>query len=306
VAPDFKGVPEGIRTMNNVMVKIDGRDALPLRAIPYITFWRESPDSLARVLAAPKTKKICGKVMRLRHYKLFAYQADAGENYVQIPPEQWEQIVLELECLTQKLQKDERDGAEGENHADWRAAAVQKLPGDVFIWMDEFQSWYSSTRPHEIIDADNLSDPPTDDDVEQQHDRLYLTPLLPEEMESRLWRYPSQLSSAAQSKEDVLPARVATPDEDSADTDKLVAWQAATLESWGKIKIKHGQKPSARKVMSWLRADGQRDVFGCTQPNTRDSLVWLDRAGNPQTLTLHRLGTVISEWRKAGKISRKR
>jgi hypothetical protein len=58
--------------MNNVTIKIGGRDALPLRAIPYITFWHESPDSLVRVLAAPKTTKLCGKVMRLRHYELFA------------------------------------------------------------------------------------------------------------------------------------------------------------------------------------------------------------------------------------------
>jgi len=85
-------------------------------------------------------------------------------------------------------------------------------------------------------------------------------------------------------------------------TDGLVTWQAATLESWEEIKKSLGEKPSARRVLLWLRNNGPRDVFGDEQPNDRSALIWRDRDKNRHKLTLKRLGTVLSEWRNIGKI----
>ena len=101
------------------------------------------------------------------------------------------------------------------------------------------------------------------------------------------------LADGGQSKSAPLPAK--------PDTTRLVAWQTVMLDSWQKIVDEHGAKPSAIKVLRWLRTNGPMDTFP-KGPNNLNSLVWIDRGGNAHTLTTHRLGTVLSEWRKAKKI----
>lgn len=180
-----------------VTIDINGRKALPIRAISYATSWRESPDSIARTLAAPKTKKLRnGLTARLRHNELFAYQIDAHGKYEQIPPSQWESVVVTLDSLTKKSQADEREDAENENHASWRIKAILELPDNVFCWLDEFQTWYSSTRPLTCDDSDfadiEYATSNDDDDVciEHEDDTLCLSPLFPPEIEYKVWRYP--------------------------------------------------------------------------------------------------------------------
>ena len=200
-------------------VWVDGREALPVRAIPYVAAWRpgSAPDGIVRTLAVPKTRRVGSRVgsleIRSRHNKLFACQMDSQGHFEQVPPEQWEQFVVALDCLTKKLTADERRGAKGENYDEWRNAAVLKLPDDVFIWLDEFQRWYSTTRP--LKDTDDYlkwehnqerlnakrqepgsvltesewneldASPP-----EMQEDAcLCLSPILPPEIENKLWRF---------------------------------------------------------------------------------------------------------------------
>lgn len=91
-----------------------------------------------------------------------------------------------------------------------------------------------------------------------------------------------------------------TLDDDGQGGKGLVAWQAVMLENWPKI-AEHDKKPPARAVMKWLRENGPHDTFPKGQ-NNRDSLPWRDTYGQLHTLTLRRIGTVLSEWRKTGKI----
>jgi hypothetical protein len=86
------------------------------------------------------------------------------------------------------------------------------------------------------------------------------------------------------------------------DTTGMVAWQAVIIENWSKIAEECGKKPSARQVMTWLRDKGENDVFPKDQPRFRDSLRWQDSYGQVRPLTIKRLGTVISEWRRTGRI----
>lgn len=184
------------------------RKALPLRAIPYVTSWRESADEIVRTLAAPKIKKF-GKNLdleiRLKWNELFAYQMDAQGNVAQIPPSQWENWVVTLDSLTKKLMTDERPGAEDENYALWRIKAVLSLPDNVFVWLDDFQVWYSRTRPM-LVDLESAEiehatpEEAEDEDAgryEKEDDTLCLTPLIPAEIENKLWRYAKDFSSAA-------------------------------------------------------------------------------------------------------------
>lgn len=88
----------------------------------------------------------------------------------------------------------------------------------------------------------------------------------------------------------------------TVDTTGLVAWQAATRENWRQITEKYGSTPTAREVMSWLRGNGPRDVFP-EQQNERNRLLWIDTYGMRQTVSYSRVASVLSAWRKSGKIA---
>jgi len=227
-----------------IILDIDGHKAIPIRAIPQVTNWNESPDTVVQTLAAPKNS-------------LFAYQMDAQSNYVQVPPEQWESWVVTLKSLTKKLRADEREGAEDENEAPWRIKAILELPDDVFIWLDEFQRWYSLSRPLENVPDDYQNDclkwesnqerllaknrDPNSELSEselamldeprpwsaQASDQLCLTPIFPPAIENRLWRFDFVVASPV-AKAEAAPVTSPSDDEqtnpaDDADHTKTLA-----------------------------------------------------------------------------------
>jgi mRNA interferase RelE/StbE len=51
------------------------------------------------------------------------------------------------------------------------------------------------------------------------------------------------------------------PGSGDPDTTGMVAWQATVIESWTLITAKYGPRPSARRVLAWLRESGPPDVF---------------------------------------------
>lgn len=149
---------------NKIVVTIDGRLALPLRALPYMTAWAEAPDSLVSALVTEPTLRVGGTIQQwagrrvdiLNKQALSAYRMMATGRWKAITASQWQSVAVELSCLTKQLQADERPGAESENHARWRIAATLLLPDDVFVWLDDFERWFSHTRPLAVPSDDDL------------------------------------------------------------------------------------------------------------------------------------------------------
>lgn len=115
---------------------IDGLEALPVRAIPYVAGWehRYSPDvvaeSLARTTAAPFGK--------LRN--LVAYHRPEGKPQPVMAGE-WNAVVAEVKGYEAELheQRPDMDSmADHVGYAAWRKGAALKLPAGVFVWLDEF------------------------------------------------------------------------------------------------------------------------------------------------------------------------
>lgn len=113
---------------------IDGREALPVRAIPYVTGWRYSPDvvaeSLARATAAPFEK--------LR--SLVAYHRPASKP-LPVMPHEWNAVVVQVKGFEAGLHELRPDIEAADDHvgiAAWEKGAALKLPAGVFVWLDEF------------------------------------------------------------------------------------------------------------------------------------------------------------------------
>jgi hypothetical protein len=206
---------------NTVMIRIDGRDAVPLRVIPYISAWAESPDSLARALAQSHMIRVGGAVQAMagrkveipNRHTLIAYHMNESGDYTPIAANQWESVVLALDSLTKKLKADERAGAEGENLARWRIEATLTLPDNTFVWFNEFQRWYSTTRPLIMLSEDDVAlwkieqtqqhdqadlDMMLDEGMDvfgREDDSLCLQPLLPQQLDHKLWRFARQIQT---------------------------------------------------------------------------------------------------------------
>ena len=127
------------RTASNgreLTLVIQGREALPVRAIPEVAGWRLcSPDALAKYFAWKTDKPPA-----LRNLSTYCMQGDVVTPFY---PERWDAVVIELTALEALLYAQFRkvnDRALGE--AAWRAQAPLKLPRGVFVWVDEFRDHF--------------------------------------------------------------------------------------------------------------------------------------------------------------------
>jgi hypothetical protein len=102
------------------------REAIPVRAVPLVTDWFVSADSLAIALAGDDG------VFRFRHTAHI--QTDAEPKA--IPQADWCLIATQLQALCASLPV----GAPGQY--EWRHRSISELPSAAFLWADEFSDAY--------------------------------------------------------------------------------------------------------------------------------------------------------------------
>ena len=110
---------------------IGGREAVPVRAIPFVTGWRLSPDALVKDLARHEHR------MRYKDY-LRAYQFDTANGHPEILPSEWDQVLAQLNALENRLDLGFAQDAELISYAEWREQSPPVLPKGCFVWKDEF------------------------------------------------------------------------------------------------------------------------------------------------------------------------
>ena len=116
----------------NVVVMIQGREAIPVRAIPLLTDW-ETMDSgvIADVLAWDKA------------YKEFpGLQAfDIDDSLHPIKARLWKNLVCQqMKALNESIKAVEVNDETGLQ--EWRCRSLEILPAGVFVWRDEFEPLY--------------------------------------------------------------------------------------------------------------------------------------------------------------------
>jgi len=117
----------------NVILKIEGRDAIPVRAIPLLTNWEVlSPDELADALA--------GGEHGYAFHDIFAYRIEDSE-VRPVVQTWWENFPCRaLKALSDRIKATEISHETG--YQEWRKQSLNELPAGVFVWKDEFEPRY--------------------------------------------------------------------------------------------------------------------------------------------------------------------
>ena len=118
----------------NVVITIKGREAIPVRAIPYLTDWEVmSPDVVADALTGEDEFNPQFKELR-------AYRFDDDTIKV-VNPNWWANFpARELKALSDRIGQSEISHETG--YDDWRRDSLKLLPAGVFVWRDEFETCF--------------------------------------------------------------------------------------------------------------------------------------------------------------------
>ncbi|MDD2975683.1 hypothetical protein [Aquabacterium sp.] len=117
----------------NVVVQIEGRDAIPVRAIPMLTDWQAlSPDVVAEILSGGSD-----------HWPSFdgltAYLLHPDGRVVRETQRAWSSwIVRNLKAASEAIKAKQTSHEAG--YQQWRSEALAQLPAGVFVWRDEFEA----------------------------------------------------------------------------------------------------------------------------------------------------------------------
>ena len=151
----------------NVILIIDGREAIPIRALPYVTGWTMSPDVVAKTFA--HADHWTTKLMNMHAFHF------SNHNYAAMLPKEWDGVLADLVSLSNMLQMDEE--LEGGNYSAWRRDSIPLLPPACFMWKDEFEKAFKQAYSKEKL---FLMD-------ERVGDRdLNFSPLVPETLQDKV------------------------------------------------------------------------------------------------------------------------
>lgn len=121
-----------------IIVEIESREAIPVRAIPLATNWEAlSPDELADALADSDEHAVSFR-------GLVAYRYEDGQ-VRPIRPIYWENFPCRaLLALDEQLKALQAAGTitYEEGYQRWRQASLPLLPPGAFVWRDEFEPRY--------------------------------------------------------------------------------------------------------------------------------------------------------------------
>lgn len=122
---------------------IEGREALPVRAIPYVTGWQMSPYEVAQSMAKIEPPPPFPLLLQ----DLSAYHLP-DDTSVEVLPREWDATIAGLEGYEAELKQQYPADAIG--YAVWRKNSAEKLPAGVFVWLNEFARERMASRARQL------------------------------------------------------------------------------------------------------------------------------------------------------------
>lgn len=212
---------------------IGGREALPVRAIPYVTGWQMSPDVVARSMAKVESPPPFPALLQ----GLSAYHLP-DDTPVEVMPREWDATVATLEGYEVELKQQHPDDAIG--YAVWRKDSAEKLPAGAFVWLDEFARECTADRSRALKGKQRRGD-----------DELILAPMLNEATRAmvRVGFGPRKLHAAN------------NPKDEAARRDELLGWFDYTMNAAMWLK-RASVKPGEAAMLLWRLDPLKRDWRG--------------------------------------------
>lgn len=214
-----------------IEVVIDGREAIPVRVIPFITGWKMSPDMVASALARTDLAQ--------RLEKVPAYHLQPDGSFAPMLPKEWDGIQADLQILSDKLKS--KDQIDNESYPEWRRLSVPLLPPGVFVWKDEFEKSFAYVySPKRMMIPD-----------ERPGDReLNYSPMIPSELREIV------VEGFAMPVETETPGKVALTDR-SYYSEKLAFLNQAAKKFWANAdRNDRDTHPDNATVVIWLEKKG--------------------------------------------------
>ena len=154
----------------NVIIEIEGRQAIPVRAIPLLTDWTTmTPDEVADVLAGSKHH---GHIRGLTAYRL--------ENDVVCPITKtwWKNFPCRtLKAIGDRVRHTQISDESG--YQDWRAESLVALPVAAFVWKDEYEPMYYRAFGSDAITFQTGTGRSMSEDQQAEHIKLRFDPYVP-------------------------------------------------------------------------------------------------------------------------------
>ena len=127
----------------NLIIQIQGREAIPVRAIPLLTNWRFfTPDVVAQVLAGDKA--LDGFVVGT--LQAFHFQDGAVTVFPKIWWKSW--VARELRARSETIKSNQPSHEPG--YQQWRDESLPMLPAGAFVWKDEFERLHAQNWDRRI------------------------------------------------------------------------------------------------------------------------------------------------------------
>ncbi len=116
----------------NVIELIEGREAIPLRAVPYLSDWQVmTPESLVLALA--------GDEVYFMFEGLSAYRQEGG-TITPFRMRYWDRVALAMKAAEDRIGHGEISHSDGKEQS--RQKLLKLLPPGAFVWRDEFEPRY--------------------------------------------------------------------------------------------------------------------------------------------------------------------
>lgn len=214
-----------------VLQIIQGREAVPVRAIPFLTGWTGwktmPPIAIAKALAGTDDQ---GDFAGLTAYKL---RADGSIK--KTLQQEWLMVAKDLKGIRATTLKDSQTSHDAWHHA-WSKQAIPILPAGVFVWRDEFaeqhaSSYFSLRRIDFETGGYSTKKPPElafDIEVRPPWDSLVLEGFAPAKV-------PPQAQQSPQETPAPEPAPAAPPEADSGIDYSLLATPQQLIEAFGRF-----------------------------------------------------------------------
>ncbi|WP_295431037.1 hypothetical protein [uncultured Thiodictyon sp.] len=235
----------------NVVISINGREAIPVRAIAWATYSILSPDVLAEDLAK-HSESPDHHPPRLNNAT--AYHLIGNGEVRAMAPREWDYVVRSLSALHKDLK--DANLTRSEDRRQWELRATETMPRGTFLWKDEFEAAYQrGYRTRQIRE-------------EREGDRGYTcNPIVPECLEPTIME---GFDVAANAAAKVRAIRADTKGGLMLLIGLLVHHLA---EKGGKLKKPNGE-PNASGIYSVLSATAERlgvpmDGLGSTQTHEK-------------------------------------